>query len=216
MNSFSSPLPIWKVTVAVLFSTVGVGACGNGETGEKADLQLGDTLSAAAGAPVSDNPTLPAAPDTLAGSAPLWPASERVDAPDFTLKTLAGDQFSMRGQRGRVVVLNFWATWCPPCRKEIPDFIALQTEYESKGLVIAGISLDEEGESVVRPFADEIDINYPVMVDQKGVSDLYGPIMGLPSTFVIDRKGIVRYFAPGMLSREALEPVLEKLLNEEA
>ena len=143
-----------------------------------------------------------------------FPEDSKVPAPDFVLETLDGKTFRLSEQTGNVVDLNFWATWCPPCRAEIPDFIKLQKELGDRGLVIAGISLDEEGWEVVRPFAKELRINYPIMVDDGAAHDAYGPIGSLPSTFLIDREGTVRYYVPGMLTEEVLRPVLIKLLED--
>lgn len=149
-------------------------------------------------------------------SAPLYPAEYDVEAPDFTLPSLEGDTYALSSSRGNVVVVNFWATWCPPCREEIPDFIRLQEEYGERGLTFVGVSLDEEGFDVVRPFADQYDFNYPIVVDDGTAAAAYGPIAVMPTTFIVDRKGLVRYYAPGMLTSEGLRPVLAEMLNEES
>jgi cytochrome c biogenesis protein CcmG/thiol:disulfide interchange protein DsbE len=155
-------------------------------------------------------PDLP--PDAV--SAPLYEATELVTAADFALPTLAGDTFRLSEQRGKVVVLNLWATWCGPCRYEIPDFIALQQELGPQGLLFVGVSLDEEGEAVVRPFAAEYAFNYPVLLDDGTVAETYGPVTVMPTTYIIDRQGKLRRYAPGMLLKEALRPVLMELLEE--
>jgi peroxiredoxin len=147
-------------------------------------------------------------------SAPLYEASREVEAPDFELATLDHGTFRLSEHRGSVVVVNFWATWCPPCLHEIPDFIALQDELGEAGLVIAGVSLDDEGVEVVERYARELEINYPIMLDDGQAAELYGPIDAMPTTFLIDRKGMVRSYAPGMLTRDALRPVLQDLLAE--
>lgn len=135
------------------------------------------------------------------------------EAPDFTLETMEGNTFTLSDQRGKVVVLNFWATWCGPCRKEIPDFIELHKEMKSEGVIFAGISLDEEGWEKVRPYANDMEINYPIMVDDGNVSRQYGPIRAIPTTLIINKKGQVEYVAPGMLTKEKLKPILTKLAN---
>ncbi|WP_170864409.1 TlpA disulfide reductase family protein [Fodinibius roseus] len=136
---------------------------------------------------------------------------EFTTAPDFTLRTMGGEEFTLSDQQGRVVVLNFWATWCAPCRKEIPDFMELHEELKDDGVLFAGISLDEEGWEKVRPYAEDMGINYPIMVDDGGVSRKYGPIRTIPTTFIINKKGQVEYVAPGMLTKDKLQPILEKL-----
>jgi thiol-disulfide isomerase/thioredoxin len=163
--------------------------------------------------PDAEGPVV-AAGDSLA-SAPLYPASRDVAAPPFTLPSLSGEPFSLEAHRGRVVVLNLWATWCGPCRVEIPDFIALQRELGDRGLVFVGVSLDDEGEEAVRDFAEALAINYPVVIDDGRVEEAYGPTEVLPTTFVIDQKGTLRFYAPGMLTEAALRPVLLDLLEEQ-
>lgn len=135
------------------------------------------------------------------------------EAPDFTLETMEGNNFTLSDQRGKVVVLNFWATWCAPCRKEIPDFMELYNEMKDDGVLFVGVSLDEEGWDKVRPYAKDMGINYPIMVDDGNVSRQYGPIRAIPTTLIINKKGQVEYVAPGMLTKEKLKPILTKLAN---
>jgi cytochrome c biogenesis protein CcmG/thiol:disulfide interchange protein DsbE len=140
--------------------------------------------------------------------------SKGIKARDFTLTRINGQKFHLSDHYGKVIVLNVWATWCPPCRHEIPDFIELQKELGSKGLLIVGVSVDQKGESVVRPFAKAHHMNYPVMVDNGVVNKEYGPFKYVPTTFVIGRDGYVKGYQPGMLTKEVLKPFLEKLLND--
>ena len=135
------------------------------------------------------------------------------EAPDFTLKKMNGEPFTLSKHKGKVVVLNIWATWCPPCRKEIPDFIEIQKEMRDEGVLFVGVSVDIEGWEVVRPFAKDYGINYPLVVDDGTVSQKYGPFRGIPTTFIINKKGEIEYVAPGMVNREVLEPALKKLVN---
>jgi cytochrome c biogenesis protein CcmG/thiol:disulfide interchange protein DsbE len=135
------------------------------------------------------------------------------EAPDFTLETMEGSTFTLSDYRDNVVVLNFWATWCAPCRKEIPDFMELHKEMKDDGVIFAGVSLDEEGWEKVRPYANDMGINYPIMVDDGNVSRQYGPIRVIPTTLIINKKGQVEYVAPGMLTKEKLKPILKKLAS---
>lgn len=132
-------------------------------------------------------------------------------APDFTLTDMQGRDFTLSEHKGKVVVLNIWATWCPPCRDEIPDFMELQEEMESDGVLFLGVSIDKEGWEVVRPFVNDLQINYPQVIDDGTVVELYGPIIGVPMTFLINREGYVEGYAPGMLHKERLKPILEAL-----
>jgi cytochrome c biogenesis protein CcmG/thiol:disulfide interchange protein DsbE len=144
------------------------------------------------------------------------PSSEQelIDAPDFTLEKMNGEPFTLSDHEGQVVVLNIWATWCPPCREEIPDFIEIQHEMRDEGVLFVGVSMDKEGWEVVRPFAQEYNINYPIVVDDGTVSRKYGPFRAVPTTFIINKKGKVAYVALGMLNKATLKPVLEKLAKE--
>lgn len=140
-------------------------------------------------------------------------ARELKNAPDFTLKKMDGEPFTLSDHEGKVVVLNIWATWCGPCRKEIPDFIEIQEEMRSDDVLFVGVSLDEEGWDVVRPFAEKYEINYPLVIDDGSVFDGYGPFRGIPMTYIINKKGKIEYVAPGMADVKLLTPVLEKLAN---
>lgn len=137
-----------------------------------------------------------------------------MDAPDFTLETMEGEPFTLSSHEGKVVVLNIWATWCPPCREEIPDFIELQDEMEEDDVLFVGVSVDEEGWEVVRPFAKEFGINYPLVVDNGDIYQKYGPFHGIPTTFLINKKGQVEYMAPGMLTKDILKPILVEMSNQ--
>jgi thiol-disulfide isomerase/thioredoxin len=120
----------------------------------------------------------------------------------------------LRQWHGKVVVLNFWAPWCPPCREEIPDFIKLQEKYRERGLVFIGVALDEKIK--VQAFADEIGINYPVLLGEMEAVDLARKIGnrlgGLPFTVVIDRKGRIVASEVGGLTMERLEKAVSPLL----
>lgn len=138
---------------------------------------------------------------------------ELKDAPNFTLNDMGGEPFTLSEHEGKVIVLNVWATWCPPCRKEIPDFIEIQEEMRDEDVLFVGVSVDREGWEVVRPFAEEYDINYPLVVDNGTIQKKYGPFRGIPTTFIINKKGKVEYVAPGMVNRKVLQPALEQLAD---
>lgn len=150
-------------------------------------------------------------------SAPELDISSQPQAPDFSQTTLAGDTFTLSEQRGSVVVVNFWATWCGPCREEIPAFVELQEEYSDQGLQFVGVSLDREGFEVVRPFAKKMNINYPLIVDKKGVlAKEFGDFPALPTTFIIGKQGRIRERVEGMVTKERMLSLVESLLKEKA
>ncbi|MEO0300374.1 MAG: TlpA disulfide reductase family protein [candidate division WOR-3 bacterium] len=112
--------------------------------------------------------------------------------PSFTLKTLDGENFNINDYIGKkVIIIDFWATWCPPCRAEIPGFVRLYSKYKEKGVLIVGISLDRGGnaEELVKNFAKEFGINYPLMMGTEEVAKEFGGIFAIPTTFIINKKG---------------------------
>lgn len=149
-------------------------------------------------------------------SAPLYSASKQTGANDFEVKLVSGESFRLSEQQGKVVLMNIWATWCPPCHDETPDFVELYNEYKDQGLVVLGVSIDEQGKSVVQPFMEKYSVNYPTVVDDGTIMEKYGPTMGIPTSYIIDKQGDLRYFAVGALTKKELEPRLRELLEEVA
>lgn len=132
--------------------------------------------------------------------------------PDFTLPDLGGRQVSLQGFEGKkIVVLNMWATWCGPCRHEIPDFNAVYESYKDRGVEFLGVSLDQNPEEVVPPFLNVIPITYPVLLGSPDLGFKYG-VRGLPTTFILDKNGTVQRRFVGMINRATLEDELNKLL----
>ncbi|MGE5243602.1 MAG: TlpA family protein disulfide reductase [Betaproteobacteria bacterium] len=132
-------------------------------------------------------------------------------APAFSLRDLSGRPLDLASYRGRVVLLDFWATWCVPCREEIPHFVALQKKYGSKGLAIIGISMDDE-EGPVRDFYRKYGMNYPVAMGDAKLAERYGGILGLPVAFLIDRTGRIAWRLDGETPAATFEQHITELL----
>jgi peroxiredoxin len=135
-------------------------------------------------------------------------------APAFTLQDLNGKNVSLADLRGKVVVLDFWATWCPPCVKEIPHFIELYEQYKDKGLAMVGISLDREGISVVKAFVQKYQIKYPIMMTDGLVDKAFGGITSIPTTFLIDPAGNISKKYVGYNDKAVFEADIKKLLPQ--
>jgi thiol-disulfide isomerase/thioredoxin len=129
-------------------------------------------------------------PDPVAGGLDVGPEEGKL-APDFILESLDGEDFRLSDLRGKAVVINFWATWCKPCRTEIPNLIAAYHRYRGRGLVIVGVNL-QEGRSIIEPFAADFGMDFPIVIDRTGrVGDGYR-LLGLPTTFFVDPAGVIR------------------------
>ena len=141
-------------------------------------------------------------------------ASGRAPAPDFQLKSLDGKPLRLSAMKGKVVLLDFWATWCPPCKEEIPHFKELYAAYGPQGVEIIGISLDQEGEEVVRAFAQREKINYPLAMGSTELTQQYGGIRGIPTTFLIDKRGRIAKKYVGYNDKQVFESQIQTLLKE--
>ena len=134
-------------------------------------------------------------------------------APDFTLATLDGNKVKLSDFRGKAVLLNFWATWCPPCKVEMPWFEQLQKQYASDGLVVLGVAMDDSEPATIAKFASDLGVNYPVLLGTDQVSDDYGDVQYLPTTFYIARDGTIMDKMTGLLDRRDIEDAVKKTLN---
>jgi peroxiredoxin len=140
----------------------------------------------------------------------------RHPAPDFALKDGDGKVVHLSDYRGKVVLLDFWATWCGPCKIEIPWFIDFQRKNQEKGLVVLGVSMDDEGWDVIKPFVKGVEMNYRVLIGDDKTAQLYGGVDALPTTFLIDREGRIAAIHVGLVDRKEFENGIEELLQTPA
>ena len=149
-------------------------------------------------------------------AASLKPEKERHNAPDFTLKDADGKAVKLSDYKGKVVLLDFWATWCGPCKIEIPWFMELQRQHKDKGFEVLGVAMDDEGWEAVKPFLAELKINYRVMIGNDATAQAYGGVDALPTTFLIDRGGKIAAVHVGLTSKKDFEDGVKELLQTPA
>ncbi len=146
---------------------------------------------------------------------PTLAATTSSPLPEFSFPDLSGRQHSISEWRDKILIINFWATWCPPCREEIPELIELQRQYSVKGLQIIGIAIEDQ--ETVSEFVDFADINYPILIaGDQGIalaSQLGNSIGAVPYTVVVDRQGQIIYRQPGQITKENLLNIIEPLMK---
>jgi peroxiredoxin len=135
-------------------------------------------------------------------------------APGFTLLDLKGNTVELSDFSGKVVLINFFATYCPPCRMEMPDFVRLQKEFGDRGFQVVAISVDNNPDQVLPPFIARLGINFPVLLATSKVLQDYGNIYALPVTFILDREHNVAEKFMGMVSEGDVKPLIERLLEK--
>jgi thiol-disulfide isomerase/thioredoxin len=151
-------------------------------------------------------------------SGPEAPAivGKSTPAPDFTLDRLDGGTLKLSDLRGKAVLLNFWATWCGPCKIETPWLVELQKQYGSQGLQVVGVAMDDSGKDDIEKFAKDMGVNYPVLLGKEAVGDEYGGVPALPESFFIGRDGKIVDRIIGLKGRGEIEDSIKKALNTQA
>ena len=139
---------------------------------------------------------------------------DRKAAPEFELKDADGKTVRLSDYKGKVVLLDFWATWCGPCKIEIPWFIEFERTYKDKGFSVIGVSMDEEGWTAVKPFISELAINYRILQGSDSLAQLYGGVDALPTTFLIDRSGRIAATHVGLADKDDFENGIKTLIGQ--
>jgi len=134
-------------------------------------------------------------------------------APDFSLESLDGKATRLSDFRGKAVLLNFWATWCGPCKIEMPWFVDLQNKYGSQGLQIVGVAMDDASKEDIAKFAKEMGVNYPILIGKEAVGDQYGGVPALPESFLIARDGKIVDKIIGLRGKAEIEDAIKKALD---
>ena len=147
--------------------------------------------------------------------ADLTPATSRKAAPDFTLTDAKGAPVKLSAYKGRVVLLDFWATWCTGCKVEIPWYVEFQSKYKNSGLSALGVSMDDDGWKSVKPFLQQHKINYPIVIGNWDLGDRFG-FSSMPATLLIDRDGRIADVHVGMVDKAAFENEIQTLLKDSA
>ena len=146
-------------------------------------------------------------------SGPMPRITKSGPAPDFTLESLDGKSVRLSDLRGKAVLLNFWATWCSPCKIEMPWFIELQNQYGAQGLQIVGVAMDDSSKADIAKFAKHMGVNYPVLLGKEAVGDAYGGVPALPETFFIGRDGKIVDKIIGLKGKADIEDSIKKALD---
>lgn len=148
------------------------------------------------------------------GSGNIRAEGERKPAPAFKLKDSSGGEVTLASLKGKVVLLNFWATWCGPCEVEIPWFVEFERKYKDQGLVVLGVSFDDDGWISVRPYMAAHKINYRIAIGSDELSQVYGGVDSLPTSFIIDRTGRIAATHVGLVDKRDYQNEITKLLAD--
>lgn len=153
-------------------------------------------------------------PRFVKAASQVKPATDRKPAPEFALKDADGKTVRLEDYKGKVVLLDFFATWCGPCKIEIPWFMEMERKNKDKGFSVLGVSMDDEGWEVVKPFLAEMGVNYRVVIGNDATAQIYGGVDALPTTFLIDRNAKIAAVHIGLASKKVFEDGIQQLLQD--
>ncbi|MEQ1885851.1 MAG: TlpA disulfide reductase family protein [Bryobacteraceae bacterium] len=156
----------------------------------------------------------PPAASQTSGDSAIDAEGVRKPAPDFTLKDVNGSPVKLSDYKGKVVLLNFWATWCGPCKLEIPWFMEFEQKYKDRDFAVLGVSFDDDGWKSVKPYITEHKLNYRVMIGSEELGQLYGNVDALPTSFIIDRQGRIAAHHEGLVDKQDYQNEILKLLED--
>lgn len=148
-----------------------------------------------------------------AGASTVKAEKDRKVAPDFGLKDVNGRTVRLSDYRGKVVLLNFWATWCGPCKIEIPWFMEFEQKHKDQGFAVLGVAMDDDGWDAVKPYLERQRVNYRVLMGTPELAELYGGVESLPTTFLIDREGRIATVHIGLVGKRDYQDDIDQLLN---
>lgn len=158
---------------------------------------------------------------SVSGTAEEGGAASLAPAPEVSFEKLDGQTVNLSQYRGKLVLVNFWATWCEPCRSEIPELIAFQKEYASKGFTVLGVAMDQEGKSVVAPFVEKqqfdvngqkVTMNYPIVLGNEKIATKFGGIIGMPTTFIVSKDGKIVKRVIGVINPQGMKQFIQQQL----
>jgi len=171
----------------------------------------GDTTAIS---PLEGPPT--AQPDPADSTATAPPGRSPKAMPDFVLQDLAGNRVKLSDFSGKAVLLNFWATWCPPCKAELPDLVEIQKQFGGDQFTVIGVSLDQTGVEGVRRFVQEWQLNFPILMGNEDIVVSYGNFRGIPTSFLLDSRHELTRRYTGLVTRKMLETDLSKVFDPQA
>jgi cytochrome c-type biogenesis protein len=212
---------VWLLLGLVVFAIVVFALLKSSFHGKKVAVVVASVLLLIGATYYADSATRKSAKNSMSGSVQDPAKSIGIPAPEFTLKDLSGKDVSLADYKGKVVLVNFWATWCTPCLGEIPDLIQMQTKYGPKGFVILGMAMDEEGKSVVAPWVEkqrfdvsgqQLPMNYPILLSNDETANKFGGLLGYPTSVLITRDGKQLKRVTGAISAEEFSKAIESQL----